>query len=174
MLLRHFNGGDDLGKARSYEIIEYRKKIMDSLCRDKEILKLFNATNLKHPEDELPYHKFYPHEYIPETITSTERFICFDIRATHNTQNRTLTELIIYFFISCHQDVVPYFEDGRSYLWYDKVVCALDELFTDQYKLGIGKMELISNDPYYPQQKFKGRKLMFRVSDFYNGKEYGK
>ena len=89
-------------------------------------------------------------------------------------RNKTLKELTIWFFISCHQNAVPYFENGRSFLWYDQVVCAIDGLFSDQNKLGIGKMELQSNAPYYPQQKFKGRQLTFKVFDFYNGERYGK
>ena len=164
-----------MGKARSYEVIEYRKKIMDKLCRDKEVLKLLGASDMEHPEDVLPYSQFYPHEYIPETITETERFICFDISATNDPKNNTLKDLMIYFFISCHQDVVPYFENGRSFLWYDKVVCALEEIFTDQQGIfGVGKIEFLSNKPYYPQQKFKGRQLQFHVFDFYNGRKYGK
>lgn len=163
-----------MGKSRSYEVIEYRKKIMDKLCRDKEILKLLDADDTKYPEDTLPYSKIYPHEYVPETITDTRRLICFDISATLDTKNNTLKDMIIYFFISCHQDVVPYFEEGRSFLWYDKVVCALEEIFTDQQGiLGVGKIEFLSNKPYYPQQKFKGRLLTFQVSDFYNGRKYG-
>ena len=163
-----------MGKARSYEIIEYRKIIMNELCRDAEILKLLDAAELKHPEDALPYDKIFPHEYIVDEIELTKRLICFDIRADLDIRNKTLKELTIWFFISCHQDVIPYFENGRSFLWYDKVVCALDDLFTDKYKLGIGKMELQSNIPYYPQQKFKGRQLTYKVFDFYDGKKYGK
>lgn len=164
-----------MGKARSYEVIEYRKKIMDKLCRDEEILKLLGALDEEHPEDILPYSKIYPHEYIPETIKETERLICFDVSATNDPKNNTLKDLTIYFFISCHQDVVPYFENNRSFLWYDKVVCALEEIFTEKQGIfGVGKIEFLSNKPYYPQQKFKGRQLQFHVFDFYNGRKYGK
>lgn len=163
-----------MGKARSYEVIEYRKKIMNELCRDKEILKLFDALNMDHPEDELPFSKIFPHEYIPETITKTERFINFDMRADLDSKNKVLKDLTIWFFVVCHEDVVPYFEDGRQFLWYDKAVCALDELFSDKNVFGIGKIELVSNAPYYPQQKFKGRQLTFKIIDFYNGLRYGK
>ncbi len=163
-----------MGKARSYEIVEYRKKIMNELCRSDEIIKLLDEEKSKYPEEMLPFSKIYPHEYIPETVTETMRFICFDIKADLDVKNKTLKEMTVWFFISCHQDVVPYFEDGRSFLWYDKVVCTIDELFTDQNKLGVGKMQLMSNTPYYPQQKFKGRQLTFKVFDFYNGEKYGK
>ena len=163
-----------MGKSRSYEVVEYRKSIQNKLCRDPEILKLLDEQSNEHPEDTIPFNKVYPHEYIPDTITETKRIICFDMRADIDSRNKTLKELTIYFFISCHQDVVQYFENGRMFLWYDKVVCALDELFSDQNKLGIGKMQLEENTPYYPQQKFKGRQLTFKVFDFYNGRKYGK
>ena len=61
--LRRSNGGDWLGKARSYEVIEYRKKIMAELCKSEDILKLLDASDIKHPEDMLPFSKIYPHEY---------------------------------------------------------------------------------------------------------------
>ena len=81
----------------------------------------------------------------------------------------------IYFYILSHQDVIHYKEKGRSYLWYDKVVCELDNIFNEHDILGIGgTMQLVSNIPYFPQQKFKGRVLKFVVKDFNNGLKYGK
>lgn len=163
-----------MGKARSYEIVEYRKKIQNALCTDPEILKLLGESGSDHPEDTIPFHKVFPHEYIPEVVTKTEKFINFEIRADHNPKNKTLKNLTIWFFVFCHQDVVPYFEDGRMFLWYDAVVCALDNLFTDQNPFGIGDLELVSNVPYCPEKVFKGRQLTFTIFDFYNGAKYGK
>lgn len=163
-----------MGKARSYEVIEYRKKIQKALCTDPEILKLLGESDTKYPEDTIPFHKVYPHEYIPETVTDTRRLINFDIRADLNNRNKTLKNLTIWFWVVCHQDVVPYFEDGRPFCWYDCAVCALDNLFTDTNPFGIGNLELISNVPYCPEKVFKGRQLTFTIFDFYNGARYGK
>lgn len=147
---------------------------MDKLCKDTNILKLLNEDKSLHPEDTIPFCKSFPHEYIPDTITKTERFINFDISTSLDLKNRVLKDMKIYFFIVCHEYVVKYYESGRMYLWYDKVVCALDELFSDQNVLGIGNMQLISDVPYYPQEKFKGRQLVFTVKDFTDGAKYGK
>ena len=54
------------------------------------------------------------------------------------------------------------------------MVCELDNLFTDTDILGLTKISLQSNVPYYPVQRFKGRQLSFKAKDFYNGKKYGK
>lgn len=163
-----------MGKARSYEIIEVRNKIMTEICKSKEIIKLLGCENEEYPEDIIPYKYSYPHEFIPETITRTEKFINYEISATLDTRNNVYKDLTIYFFVVCHEDVVRYKENGRNYLWYDKVVCELDEIFCEKNIFGVGKTKLLSNKPYSPQFKFKGRLLTFVVKDFTNGKEYGK
>lgn len=165
-----------MGIAKSYEIIEYRKKIMQILCTDTEILKLLGEDKESHPEDTIPYNKVWPHEYIPETITETERMINFELSASLDPKNNVLNDLTIYFFIACHEYVVPYYENGRMFLWYDKAVCALDNILSDRDDVlfGVGKIQCISNKPYYPQQKFKGRQLIFTVKDFTDGLKYGK
>ncbi len=163
-----------MGKSRSYEIIEYRKKIIAEVCKSKELVKLLGYENEKNPEDVIPYKRCFPHEYIPDTITETDRFINFEISAIIDQKNNVFKDLTIYFFVVCHQDVVRYSEKGREYLWYDKVACELDNIFCGKNILGIGETMLTSNISYCPQNKFKGRLLKFIVKDFNNGLKYGK
>lgn len=163
-----------MGKSRSYEIIEYRKIIEKEICNSQELIKLLGCANEEYPEDIIPYKYSFPHEYIPDTITSTERFINYEISALINPQNNTFKDLTIYFFVVCHEAVIKYEEDGRTYLWYDKVVCELDNIFCEKNVLGVGKTTLVSNIPYCPQNKFKGRQLKFVVKDFNNGLKNGK
>lgn len=163
-----------MGKSRSYEIIEYRKKIMTEICRSNEIVKLLDCEDEEYPEDIIPYKWVFPHEYIPDTIKETDRFINFEISATLDTRNNVFKDLTIYFFVVCHEDVIRYKDKGINYLWYDKAVCELDNIFCEKNILGIGETVLVSNTPYCPQQKFKGRLLKFIVKDFNNGLKYGK
>ena len=164
-----------MGKARSYEIIEYREKIMNIVINSPEIIKLFGFDDEDEAKSTIPYHYMFPHEYIPDVVESTHRFINFEIGANIDSKNHTFKDLTIYFYIFCHQDVVNYKDQGRKYLWYDRVVCVLDDIFNENDKIGIGgKMDLVSNIPYYPEKKFKGRLLKFVVKDFYNGLKYGK
>ena len=163
-----------MGQARSYEIIDYRKKIMNEICKSKELVKLLGCEKEEYPEDIIPYKYSFPHEYIPETITKTERYVNFEISATLDRRNRTYKDLSVYFFVVCHEDVIKYEENKRQYLWYDKAVCELDNIFSDKNIFGVGEMELVRNVPYNPQNKFKGRVLTFTVKDFNNGLKYGK
>lgn len=147
---------------------------MKEICKSEELVKLLGCDTEEYPEDVIPFKWSFPHEYIPETITTTEKYINFDISANIDTQNNVYKDLTIYFFVVCHEAVVRYKEKGKSYLWYDKAACELDNIFCQKNILGVGETSLISNIPYCPQQKFKGRLLKFIVKDFNNGLKYGK
>lgn len=163
-----------IGKSRSYEIIEYRKLIERQICTSPELIKLLGCENEEYPEDIIPYKYSFPHEFIPETQSKTKRFINYEISANIDSRNNTFKDLTIYFFVLCHEDIIQYTEKGRTYLWYDKAVCELDNIFCEKNILGVGKTTLVSNTPYCPQQKYKGRLLKFVVKDFNNGLKYGK
>lgn len=163
-----------MGKARSYEIIEYRKIIEREICKSPELIKLLGCDKEEYPEDIIPYKYSFPHEYIPETITKTDRFINYEVSAALDPKNNVYKDLTIYFFVVCHEDVIRYKDKGINYLWYDKAVCELDNIFSEKNVLGVGKTYLLSNTPYCPQNKFKGRLLKFSVKDFNNGLKYGK
>lgn len=174
-----------MGKSRSYEIKEYRQKIIDILCDSKEICNLLGVE----PDNaykEIPFHKCFPFEYVPEAQTQSEGYINFEISASINKRNNLFKDVTIYFFIFCRKDVVRYNDDIRDNedndnidLWYDDVVCVLDSIFNerkveDWTAFGLpGTMVLESNIPYTPQEKFRGRLLKFTVQDFSNGKKYG-
>ncbi len=163
-----------MGKAKSYEVIEYRKIIEKQICKSQELVKLLGCENIENPEEIIPYKYSYPHEYIPDTITTTDKFINYDISAYIDEKNNTYKDLTINFFVVCHCDVSIYEEKSKKYLWWDRVVCELDNIFTETNLLGVGKTYLISNAPYCPQKNFKGRLLTFKVKDFTNGLKNGK
>ena len=147
---------------------------MTEICTSEEIVKLLGCENEEQPEEVIPYKWSFPHEYIPDTITKTDRFINFEISATIDPKNNVYKDLTIYFFVVCHEDAIRYKDGLNTYLWYDKATCELDNIFCEKNILGVGETVLVSNVPYCPQQKFKGRLLKFIVKDFNNGLKYGK
>ena len=68
--------------------------------------------------------------------------LIFEISAALDQTNRTFKNLTIYFFVVCHQDVIRYVENGRQYLWYDKVVCELDNIFCEKKKISLVSVKL--------------------------------
>ncbi|RHP47059.1 hypothetical protein [Clostridium sp. AF32-12BH] len=162
-----------MGKARSYEIIEYRKKIFQAIVDSPELVKLLGEEDSEDPAETIPYNKSFPHEFVPDTITSTDKYVNFDMVAYLDTKNNVFKDITVYFYVVCHKAVVRMDKHSLD-LWYDKVTCALDDIFSQSDILGIGNtMQLVSNVPYLPHKDFKGRLLKFTVKDFKNGAKYG-
>lgn len=161
-----------MGKSRSYEIKEYRQKIMLEICKSEKLIELLGLQNEEYPDEVIPYQYSFPHEYIPETITETRKFINFDIKASIDIKNNVFKDITIYFFILCHKDVARDKKYGG--MWYDTVACELDNIFCEKNVLGVGKTSLVQNDPYKPEKDHTGRVLIFKVKDFSNGLKYGK
>lgn len=147
---------------------------MNEICKSKELIKLLGYDKEEYPEDIIPKECCFQHEYIPDTTTKVKRYINYEISATIDTRNNVFKDLTIYFFVVCHEEAINYENNGRKYLWYDITTCELDNLFCEKNVLGIGRTFLVSNVPYSPQQKYKGRLLRFEVKDFNNGLKYGK
>lgn len=160
---------DFLEKTGSYKIIEYRKTIITDICKSGELVKLLGCTGEEDPKDQILYKQCFPYNYIPDTVTGTERFISFDIGSIRNEKNHMYSDLTVYFYIICHQDAARYHENSEEILWHDKAACELYRIFGGKNTLGLGKASLLSNEPYSPLKNLTGRILKFAVRDFNNG-----
>ncbi|MCF0131199.1 MAG: hypothetical protein HUJ71_05700 [Pseudobutyrivibrio sp.] len=171
---------------RSEEVKEYRRIILDKICHDDMLIDLLcTKEELKEtPEEEryklIPYKHCFPHDYTPIDESGNfliNRYLNFEIQETVNKYNPTLKDVEVYFFAVCHQTQIKMSTTDLT-CWYDEVACIIDDLFGDSNFLGIGKLELVSNEPYrmsYANQiPYKGRTLIFAVKDFTDGKKYGK
>ena len=149
----------------------------------------------------LPYKYLLPYELVTSTLTERERFLGFEISATYDDRQKVYKDMTIDFFVVCHQELIKYPDlDMKGYYrrWYDLVVCELDEMFCgdnkedvfnkdgklvkakslEQGEIGVGKMVLKSNEPYFVSYAreipYKGRHVECRILDWYSGDKYGK
>lgn len=158
-----------MAKARSYDVIEYRNKITQALLSNENVVKLLGS-NMNDAPDDLPYKSVYPHEFVPETTEETDKFLNFELRANIDLRNKTYKDVTIWFFAFCHNRVI---RTSRG-LWYDRIVCELDNIFGEQNILGIGQTSIISNIPYKPNNTFTGRLITFTVKEFTDGLKNGR
>lgn len=154
-----------IGNIRSHEVMEYKDKIMNEIRGSGELRKLLGCED----EASIPYRYSFPHEYIPETSTGTERYINFDIGTAVDPANNTFRNVTVYFYILSHEAAAIYEEGGQTFLWFDRAACELEQILCGKNILGIGRTVLSSNEPYCPHKKWKGRLLKFTTKDFSNG-----
>lgn len=172
-----------MGRGRSYEIVEYRDTIINIISNDEIMAKLLGYADVEEAQDML-YDTLFPHEFLPDVQTTAKRYVAFDIQETLDPRNKTFRDLKIYFYIGCHIDRIKYKETdfvdangkkgSKNFLWYDRMVMRIDELFNNENVFGVGNLTLERNYPYTPQNVFRGRMLVFSISDFTNNAKYGK
>ncbi len=174
-----------MGRCRSHEFMEYRGRIMDSICTNERLIRLLTPDDFNElisPSD-LPYKFVFPYELITGTQTKKQRFIGFDISAKPNVFNHTFKDMVLDFFIICDENLIAYPDPdikGYTRCWYDLVVCELEEMFLgdNPIDIGVGKFEFKSNEPYFVSYAreipFKGRTWSIEVNEWMNGKKYGK
>lgn len=113
---------------------------------------------------------FFPYEFVPETLETTFTGVAFELRADIGTVP-AYDVLGIYFYVYCHvgNAHVPELPGLR----YDLIAHQIIRDFSDQPLFGIGKCQLLSNQPYYTTRlaarMMRGRVLMFQVTDFSQG-----
>ncbi|MDE7045895.1 MAG: hypothetical protein K2O97_12980 [Acetatifactor sp.] len=155
-----------INKTKSCETAEYKNKIMNEICSSGELVRLLGCEEETDPEQVIPFRYSFPHEYIPDTFTGTERYINFDISSSADPKNNTFRNLTICFYVVCHEAAVRYDENGQTGLWYDRAAYELEHILCGKKFPGTGRTTLSSNEPYSPHKKLKGRLLKFTTKDF--------
>lgn len=190
-----------MGRARSHEFMECVSTIMNAICENKRLVRLLTPDEkleglseteqekvIKKAKQYLPYDYLLPYELVTTTLTERERFLGFEVSATYDEKQKVYKDMTIDFFVVCHQEKIKYKDpDMKGYYrrWYDLVVCELDEMFCGDDKnainingIGVGKMKLVSNEPYFVSYAreipYKGRTLTFSTQNWYNGRKYGR
>lgn len=187
-----------MADKRSYEIKELRRKIMNLICENETLVRLlvpeekgkdgkwinpFDDEDFD-PTEELPYKYLMPYELVTGTLTEKGRYLGFDVSIIIDPKNHVFKDMTINFFVISEQTLIPYNEgiidgsrNGYKSCWYDLVTCELDTMFSGTNQLGVGKMELVQNDPYFVSYAreipYKGRTLTFKVLDYTDATTHG-
>ena len=149
------------------DVGEYRNTIMTTMMKCPTLVELLGGVI---NEDiglaiDLKWKNLIPQQYLPDTVSTTEAFIFFDMdtsNANSNEKKDTYKSAIIYFWVVVHKDINRH-GDG---LLNDLIVWELKKLFKNQ-SLGLGKAHEVYNRIFSTGSKdFTGRVLGIRITDW--------
>lgn len=149
---------------------EYRNTIMTNLITSYKLIELVGGTIDEETgfATDLIWTNFIPQQYLPNTITTEEAFIFYDIETNTDLRKDTYKDVIIYFWIVVHKKINR--NKNGSGLLNDKIIWELKKLFRNQNVLGIGKTHEIYNRLFDTKSDdFTGRVLGFRITDWSDG-----
>ena len=130
---------------------EYRNTIMTNLITSQKLVELVGGVIDEETgfATDLIWKNFIPQQYLPNTVTTAESFIFYDIETDSDIKKDTYKNVIIYFWIVVHKGINRY-SDGSGLL-NDKIV-KMHEVYNRLFDA--------KND------NFTGRILGFRITDW--------
>lgn len=144
------------------ELTDYRKKIMQMLCSDQEIVDLIlNRENSTVPDRSLMYSRVFPYAYTPDETKNTNTYICFRIYVPE-VMNKTVKKMGVCFYVFSHQDNIRTSNGLRP----DLIGVALERIFNGSLDLGLGRMQLEGIDDISPATDFHGIAIEYSVLEY--------
>lgn len=144
-----------------------KQKLLTTFVNSDEICKLLlNKQSYSEDESEnLIYTQVYPYLYTDETQTEALTYLCFEVDVTKFPTD-SVKNLNLIVLAYCHKNIMKYSQKGYYGTRVDILADMIERKLRDLYDFGIGKPELVSVTNFFPNNKYYGRQLVFKVPEF--------
>lgn len=145
------------------EFFDYKNLLMKDLCSNEAIVKLVTGNKeAKVPNHQLAYTQLFPFEYVPETISEAQTFICFDVDIL-SAPSKTYYLPVLYIWVFTHKSNLRLPEGG---LLLDELSSEIAKMLNGNRFYGLGQLKLSSTQRFEPTTGYLGRSLVFTAVDF--------
>lgn len=146
----------------SYEIGEYKQKVMRRLLEDAELVKLVDPNGIAEYPDDLLYTNLFPYGRIPDTEQETSVYITVVVNVPSIDKKNDLIRYVDFKIrIYSHADLMHVRGSGSDRI--DLIAAHVDEMLNESYDFGIGYLRLTSNTEHTLDSKHHFRELIFRT-----------
>ncbi len=143
------------------ELSKYKIELMKRLCLNSKIQSLILLSESQNQGKEMMYKYIFPYAFVPDTVTNSSTFICFDLEV-QRVQNRTFKDINILFWIFTHHSLMRTSEGIRT----DVLANEVDKILNGNSDLGLGTVELKKVLRVNPAKDYHGRHLVYKSVDF--------
>lgn len=146
----------------SYEIVEYKRKIMRMLIDSDRIVDLVDYANKTEDSGDLLYENIFPYNRVPETEQEESVYICVmvDIPSAY-VKNDIARNITIRFRVYAHERLMKV--KGESGDRIDLLSAAIDELLNEKLDFGFGPLGISANTEHVYDSRHHYRELIFRT-----------
>lgn len=144
-----------------------KQRLLSAFVKNEDICELLfdKKPYTESDVEKLLYDRIFPYLYIDDVQTQSVAYLCFEVNVPRCFSG-SVKELEIIIWAYCHRDVMKYSKKGYYGTKVDILADMVERQIRDSYELGIGKPELISATNFYPNNKYYGRELIYRVPEF--------
>ena len=145
------------------EFFDYKNLLMKDLCSNEAIVKLVTGNEeARVPNHQLAYTQLYPYEFVPETVSEAQTFICFDMDIL-SVPNKTYYLPVLYIWVFTHKSNLRLSKGG---LLLDELSSEISKMLNGNRFYGLGQLKLSATQRFEPTTDYLGRALVFNAVDF--------
>lgn len=145
------------------EFFDYKNKLMEILCSNKEIVKLVtDSESAPVPNFSLAYSQIFPYEFVPETVDDGRTFICFDVDIAEVAEKPFYLPAV-YVWVFTHKSKLRLSQGGVRI---DQLAVEINKELNGSRLFGLGELDLKSVGRFVPINDYQGRVLTYSAVDF--------
>lgn len=145
------------------EFFGYKNQLIDDLLASEQIVTLLSddCKAIRKPGG-LVYSQIFPYEYIPETVTHGQTFICCEVEI-QRVSNKTFLTPALYVWVFTHKSKMRLPGGGVRT---DKLCSEIAKAINGSRFYGLGELCLYSVRRFAPITDYQGKVMMFQATDF--------
>ncbi|MEC4565341.1 hypothetical protein L8C07_05240 [Paenibacillus sp. CMAA1739] len=111
---------------------------------------------------ELINKNIFPFNHIPKLADTASSYVTFSFQ-DYRPAGTQFKSGLLHFQVLIHKDLLL---TDYEILRYDQILASIDELFNENTKLGIGKLEFYRMDEIFVNEKYVGFFIKYKLWDF--------
>lgn len=145
------------------ELFEYKNYLAKELSSNAVIVqKVTGNKDAAVPNHKLIYAQIHPYEYLPDTVSDANTFICFDVDIA-DVPNKTFYVPVLYIWVFTHKSTL---RDPDGGLLLDNLCVEINKMLNGSRFYGLGELKLDSVGRFSPIDDYIGRTLVYTAVDF--------
>lgn len=145
----------------------YKNTLLSYFINCDEICELmFNKKPYTEDDvDNLIYSQIFPYLYVDDTQDEVLSYLCIEV-SVPRIPTGTIKDMKLIIWAYCHKDGMKYSKKGYSGTKADILADMVERVLRDSNKFGIGRLQLMSCEHFFPNNKYYGRQLIYNIPDF--------
>lgn len=149
------------------DIGSYKNTLLSYFVNSEDICELMFNKKAYDEEDveNLLYTQIFPYLYANDTQDEVLPYLCIEV-SIPRIPTGTIKDMKLVVWAYCHKDGMKYSKKGYSGTKTDILADMVERTIRESDKFGIGKLQLISCEHFFPNNKYYGRQLVYNIPDF--------
>ena len=143
------------------DLFDYKNQLMKDLLTNEKIVKLIDRTITMDKASSLAYKRIFPYEYIPETTSNGDIFVCFDVDVL-SVVNKTYLNPTLYLWVFAHRTNLRMPGGG---LLVDELCASICEVLNGSRMYGLGELEFAAMKRFTPVTDYQGKCMVFEATE---------